>query len=208
MLPIPEDVRRGALIGVVNAIDRDWPFNSLRLSFPGGDSAFTIDPDGGQLYLSTELDFEEKQFYRVKIQAVDFDQDVDKTDQRTGATDIIIQVQNVNDNAPVCNPLSYKSIIFSTLAAGVPIVTLSCTDPDRDPLMATITNGAVVDRFQMNGLSLTSKNLFSYMPDGVYDATMFEVTIQVSDGKYSTDVVAYITVVPQNTLLPLRGRHR
>ncbi|XP_055039749.2 cadherin-related family member 4 isoform X4 [Misgurnus anguillicaudatus] len=202
ILPVPEDVRRGAFIGVVNAIDRDWPFNSLRLSFPGGDSAFTIDPVGGQLYLSTELDFEEKQFHRVKIQAVDFDQDVDKTNQRTGATDIIIQVQNVNDNAPVCNPLSYKSIIFSTLGAGVPIVTLSCTDPDRDPLMATITNGAVVDRFQMNGLGLTSKNLFSYVPDGVYDDTMFEVTVQVSDGKYSTDVVAYITVVPWSTTKP------
>lgn len=49
--------------------------------------------DVGQLYLRSELDFEEKRSHTVQIQAVDFDQDVDRTNQRTSVTDITIQVQ-------------------------------------------------------------------------------------------------------------------
>ncbi|XP_036416084.1 cadherin-related family member 4-like [Colossoma macropomum] len=202
VLPVLEDAQRGSVVGVVTAVDRDWPFNSVRLSIPGGDPLFSIDPIGGQLYLRAELDFEEKQVHTVRVQAVDFGQDTDWTNQRTSATDITIQVQNVNDNAPVCDPVSYESSIFSTLSAGVAIVTLTCTDLDGDILSATITNGAAVDRFQTNGLSLSSKNVFSFVPDGVYDETWYEVTVKVSDGKFSTDAVAYITVVPWTTTKP------
>ncbi|KAG9353249.1 hypothetical protein JZ751_017825 [Albula glossodonta] len=126
--------------------------------------------------------------YRLGLQAVDFDQDVDPS--------------NVNDNPPLCDPVSYESTIFSTRSATLPILSLSCTDADGDVLSATITNGAAVDRFQMNRLTLSSRNAFSYVPGAVYDHTMFEVTIAVSDGKYITDVVAYIYVVPWTTTVP------
>ncbi|KAG7319303.1 hypothetical protein KOW79_017777 [Hemibagrus wyckioides] len=141
VLMVPEDSQHRAVVAVVQAVDQDWPFHSIRLSIAGGHALFSIDPIGGQLYLRSELDFEEKDFHTVKVQAVDFDQDVDRTNLRTSVTDITIQVQNVNDNAPVCDPLSYESTIFSTLAAGVSIVTLTCTDADRYMLTATITNG-------------------------------------------------------------------
>ncbi|MCJ8744200.1 hypothetical protein PDJAM_G00115710 [Pangasius djambal] len=202
VLPVPEDCQRGAVVAVVEAVDQDWPFHAIRLSIAGGHALFSIDPIGGQLYLRSELDFEEKHFHTVKVQAVDFDQDVDRTNQRTSVTDITIQVQNVNDNAPVCDPVSYESTIFSTLAAGVGIITLTCTDADGDALTATITSGAVVDRFQMNGLTLSSRNVFSFVPDGVYDDIWYEVTVRVSDGKFSTDAVVYITVVPWSTTKP------
>ncbi|KAI4876738.1 hypothetical protein NFI96_033831 [Prochilodus magdalenae] len=202
VLLVLEDARRGSVVGLVTAVDQDWPFSSIRLSIPGEDPFFSIDPVGGQLYLRAELDFEEKPVHTVRVQAVDFDQDTDRTNQRTSVTDITIQVQNVNDNTPVCDPVSYESAIFSTLAAGVAIITLTCTDPDGDILTGTITNGAAVDRFQMNGLSLSSRNAFSFVPDGVYDDTWYEVTIKVSDGKFSTDAVVYITVVPWTTTKP------
>ncbi|KAJ8361151.1 hypothetical protein SKAU_G00176760 [Synaphobranchus kaupii] len=199
---VPENTRSGSVVTTVKALDGDWRFDALRYSIPGGDALFSINPVGGQLYLKGSLDFEVKQVYRLMVQAVDFDQDVDLTVQRTGAQDFTIRVLNLNDNPPVCDPVSYESTIFSTRSAGLPILTLSCTDRDGDGLTATITNGAAVDRFQMNGLTLSSRNVFSYVPGAVYDRTMFEVTVAVSDGEHTADVVAYIYVVPWTTTVP------
>ncbi|XP_030634249.1 cadherin-related family member 4-like [Chanos chanos] len=201
-LPVPENARRGSVVGVLKATDADWPFDSVRFSIPGDNDLLAADPATGQLYLRKELDFEEQHRHTVTVQLVDFGQDVDRTNSKTGVAEITIQVENVNDNAPICNPVAYESTIYSTLAAGVPILTLNCNDPDGDVLTTTITNGAAVDRFQMNDLSLSSKNMFSYVPDGVYDDSMFVVTIEVSDGKYSANAVAYITVVPWTTTVP------
>ncbi|KAJ8258603.1 hypothetical protein COCON_G00176150 [Conger conger] len=199
---VPENARWGSVVGTVKAEDGDWRFDALRYSIPGGDALFSINPVGGELYLKGSLDFEEREMYSLSVQAVDFDQDADLTVQRTGFAAITIRVQNLNDNPPVCDPVSYESTIFSTRSAGLPILNLSCTDRDGNLLTATITNGAAVDRFQLSGLTLFSRNIFSYVPGAVYDRTMYEVTIAVSDGKHTTDVVAYIYVVPWSTTVP------
>ncbi|XP_029631264.1 cadherin-related family member 4 isoform X1 [Salmo trutta] len=199
---VPEGTRPGTAVGTVVARDTDWPFDNIRYSITTGDAMFTIDPEGGELYLGGELDFEEQQVYVVGVQAEDYDQDMDRTNRKRGTVDITVQVENVNDNAPVCDPISYESTIFSTLSNKLPILSLSCADADSDRLTATITNGAAVDRFLMTGLSLVSKNVFSYVVDGVYDRTMFEVTISVSDGRHHTEAVAYIYVVPWTTTVP------
>ncbi|KAL2090717.1 hypothetical protein ACEWY4_012980 [Coilia grayii] len=202
VIDVPEDRRRGSVIGSLRATDQDWPFNAVRYSILEGEGEFSLDPIGGQLYLGVDLDFEVQRQYELRVKAVDFDQDVDKTKQRTGIAEITVMVQNVNDNAPVCDPVSYESRIFSTLASNTAILTLTCTDRDGDPLTATITSGAAVDRFEMRVLTLFSRNVFSFIPDGVYDDTYYEITISVSDGKHSTSVVAYILVVPWTTTKP------
>ncbi|CAB1353807.1 unnamed protein product, partial [Coregonus sp. 'balchen'] len=199
---VPEGTRPGTAVGTVVARDTDWPFDNIRYSITSGDAMFTIDPEGGELYLGGELDFEEQQVYVVRAQAEDYEQDVDRTNRKRRTVDITVQVEDVNDNAPVCDPISYESTIFSTLSNKLPILSLSCTDADDDELTATIANGAAVDRFLMTGLSLFSKNVFSYVVDGVYDRTMFEVTISVSDGRHHTATVAYIYVVPWTTTVP------
>ncbi|XP_069043938.1 cadherin-related family member 4-like [Lepisosteus oculatus] len=195
---VPENAPRLAVIGAVKATDRDWEFSAMRYSIISG-SGFSINPKNGELYLRRSLDFETQKVHLLKVQVVDLNQDVDPSNQRTANQEITIHVQNVNDNPPVCNPFVYESTIYSTLAAGIPIITLSCTDIDDDELTATITNGAVTDRFSMNGMSLSSKNTFSYNPEGLFDHTLFEVAIEVSDGKHSTKVLAVVRVIPWTT---------
>ncbi|XP_046881066.1 cadherin-related family member 4-like isoform X1 [Hypomesus transpacificus] len=201
-LNVREDSRLGSAVGEVLARDPDWPFNNIRYSITSGNARFTIHPEGGQMYLGTELDFESQQMHVVTVQAEDYDQDVDRTNRKRKSQNIFIRVENVNDNAPVCMPVSYESTIFSTRSAALPILSLHCSDADNDVLTATITNGAAVDRFQITGLTLFSKNVFSYVVDGVYDHTRFEVTISVSDGRHNTEAVAYIYVVPWTTTTP------
>ncbi|KAF4107334.1 hypothetical protein G5714_011698 [Onychostoma macrolepis] len=93
------------IVGVEKTVDRDCPFKSLQLpnsGISGGDSGFTIDPVRVASFRSQnrELHLEEKQ---------DFDQDVDRTKQQTGATDVTdtVQVQNVKDKAPACDPIHH-----------------------------------------------------------------------------------------------------
>ncbi|KAM3877834.1 cadherin-related family member 4-like [Diretmus argenteus] len=202
VLEVSEDTQPGSAVGVLLAEDKDWPYDNIRFSILSKNHMFSVDPDSGQLYLNAELNFELQQTHEVKVQAEDYNQDVDKTNRKRTLVDITVEVQNVNDNAPVCDPVSYESTILSTRSENLLILTLSCTDADNDVLTATITNGAAVDRFQMTGLMLFSKNVFSYIVDGVYDRTMFEVTMSVSDGRHQTKTVAYIYVVPWTTTTP------
>ncbi|KAM6980737.1 cadherin-related family member 4-like [Aplochiton taeniatus] len=201
-LPVREDTRPGTAVGVLQATDADWPFSNIRYSLLTGQRLLSLDPVGGQLYLNTELDFEAVESHRVTVQAEDYEQDVDKTNRKKRSMDIFIRVVNVNDNAPVCNPVAYESTIFSTQSQQLPILSFECSDLDNDFLTATITNGAAVDRFQLTGFNLFSRNVFSFVVDGVYDRTMFEVTVSVSDGRHQTQAVAYIFVVPWTTTTP------
>ncbi|XP_066556064.1 cadherin-related family member 4-like [Amia ocellicauda] len=198
---VNENTPRAAVIGAVKATDRDWDFNAIRYSIINGEG-FSIDPQSGELYLRRSLDFEHQTIHHLRVQAMDYNQDVDPSMQKSTSEDFSIHVQNINDNPPVCNPFLYESTIYSTLASGEPIITLSCMDIDNNVLTAKITNGAVTDRFSLNGMNLISKNIFSYNPEGLFDRTTFEVNIEVSDGKHSTEVVAIIHVIPWTTTVP------
>lgn len=48
VLLVPEDSLRGTVVAVVEAVDQDWPFHSIRLSIAGGHALFSINPVGGK----------------------------------------------------------------------------------------------------------------------------------------------------------------
>lgn len=47
--PLVQPSLKTPVVLVMNAVDGDWPFNSLRLAISGGDSGFTIDQVGGEI---------------------------------------------------------------------------------------------------------------------------------------------------------------
>ncbi|XP_039626865.1 cadherin-related family member 4-like [Polypterus senegalus] len=200
---VREDTVPGAGVGIVKATDPDWEFNAIGFSITSGNEFF-IDPMTGELYLRTKLDYETQRTILLNVQAVDLNQDIepDPAKQRKSNQEITINVMNVNDNPPVCDPTMSEFSIYSTLKSDKSIVSFSCTDADGNGLTATIITGSATNRFSILGMALYSKNAFSYNPDGVFDPTTFEILVQVSDGKYSTTVVVIVHVVPWVTTAP------
>ncbi|KAK1161473.1 cadherin-related family member 4-like, partial [Acipenser oxyrinchus oxyrinchus] len=198
---VNEDAGRGTVIGMVRATDRDWEHDSIRYSIRGVDQGFSINPKTGELYLRRELDFETQPTHRFVVQAVDLNQDINPSVRKQTTQEVTINVQNVNDNPPECNPF-YETEIYSTLSLTEEILSLTCWDIDGDRLTATLTNGGKNDRFRLNELQLFSKNAFSYNPEGIFDPTFFELRIEVTDGKFSTTVLVIIHVKPWTTTVP------
>ncbi|XP_072255149.1 cadherin-related family member 4-like [Pyxicephalus adspersus] len=121
-------------VGTTRITDIDWPFNNIKFSLAGGDYGnppkFYIEPNTGIIKVRGELDFEEKQRYLVTVHAVDLNNDVqpDPLKQLETFAVVTIIITNVNDEAPVCSPAYYESIIYST--RNTPILKLQCSDKD------------------------------------------------------------------------------
>ncbi|XP_032893244.1 cadherin-related family member 4 [Amblyraja radiata] len=193
-------------VGAVNATDADWVYNDLRFTIVGHDPpTFYIHPFTGEINTLVPLDFERVDTYALTIQAVDMNYDVvfDSFQQRTSYAQYIVNVKNVNDIPPICDPPYYKETIYSTRAANIPITTLSCTDRDSDQLTYRIVGGNINSRFTSRGSTLFSRNAFSYNMDGIYDPTTYELLIQVSDVvdtdsqlQLTTTAIVIVHVIP------------
>uniref|UniRef100_A0A4W3GFS2 Cadherin domain-containing protein n=1 Tax=Callorhinchus milii TaxID=7868 RepID=A0A4W3GFS2_CALMI len=172
---------------------------------------FSIVIFSGKISTLIPLDFESLITYKLTIQAVDINNDVlpDPKQQKTAWAEYTINMQNVNDIPPVCNPSIYEQTIYSTLTGSVPIVTISCTDKDSASLHYSIVGGNTNDRFVSIRNQVYSRNTLSYHSEGVNDQTTFELLIQVTDsedGKQSihltTTATVIIHVVPWTTTFP------
>ncbi|XP_063797523.1 cadherin-related family member 4 [Pseudophryne corroboree] len=212
---INENSPFGTSVGQLNATDADYPFNNVQYSIIGGPTptVFYIVPRTGEIKLLGPLDYETVTSYSLSIMVVDLNNDIhpDPANQRTTYCSITINVQDTNDNPPVCNPPFYNTLIYSTLLTTATVQQLSCSDPDvsTTALYFSIVGGNTNSRFKMSS-SAVMHNLFSYNPDGVYDPTSYELLIQVTDSLvnpiHSTTVTVFVTVVPWTTTQPTTTR--
>ncbi|XP_078517358.1 cadherin-related family member 4-like isoform X2 [Lissotriton helveticus] len=204
-----ENSASGVLVGTVVATDQDWPLNSIQYSIVGGNNQklFYIDSSSGNLYGRTPLDREISSSYSLQIQAVDQNQDVNPANSKTSTKMFTVNVEDVNDNPPVCNPAYYEQTIYSTLGNNVPVTTVMCTDVDATAnLQYSITNGNVNNRFFMNGNQVRSRNLFSFDPFALLDPTSFDLQIEVTDFRFTRMVLVRVHVVPWTTTAPTTKR--
>ncbi|KAJ8394820.1 hypothetical protein AAFF_G00041750 [Aldrovandia affinis] len=211
-LSVREDAAPGTTIGSVSATDRDCP-HTVRYSVVGttGQSPirFYVGPSSGQIHLLSHLDFEEQTSYGLQIEAVDIDQDSapEPKNQRTAVCTLIVNVENVNDNPPVCDPPHYRASILSTLSAAVEILTVACSDADNptQDLVYSVAGGNTNNRFAMNGDRLVSRGAFSFQTPGVFDPTVYELSVRVEDRGtpvLSTIATVIVSVVPWTTTRP------
>ncbi|XP_078518372.1 cadherin-related family member 4-like [Lissotriton helveticus] len=208
---VNEDAPFDTVIGSVNATDKDYKFNNVQYMISGGDSnnppLFYINPRSGEIHLLSSLDFEKRTTYNLVVQVVDLNNDIlpDPKAQKTATCPITIQVQDINDNPPICNPPFYDVTIYSTLSIQAPILTLQCDDIDLNSVLSySVVGGNINNRFNLAGAEIFHST-FSYIPGGVYDPLTFELLIKVTDSpapQFSTTATVIIHVVPWTTTVP------
>ncbi|XP_045061047.1 protocadherin gamma-A10-like isoform X12 [Coregonus clupeaformis] len=127
---VMEDAPKGTYITTVNASDADSGSNghiSYYLSKLKGNTVdiFSIDMATGTIYVSGQIDYEKDNKYEIRVEAKD----------QGGLTDsskVVIEVQDVNDNAPVINVMSFSSPVSEDAPPGTTIAIINVKDADSE----------------------------------------------------------------------------
>ncbi|KAM9795080.1 protocadherin gamma-A10-like [Neosynchiropus ocellatus] len=126
-LSVMENVPTGTNIVTVNATDADSGSNGLiTYSLSSSESdLFKIDGKTGSISVSGQLDFEKQRKYELIVQAKDQGGFV-------GMSKVIVDVIDVNDNAPVLNIMSILNPVSEDSPPGTTIAIFNIKDSDSE----------------------------------------------------------------------------
>ncbi|KAM5231412.1 cadherin-related family member 3-like isoform 1-T1 [Hipposideros larvatus] len=129
---VPETSGAFYKVGRVTAIDEDHPPNCVTYKITSGDiqviQRFWIHPLSGMIELTTQPDYETVKQYNLTVEGVD----CDRFQPRTAMTLVTVDIEDENDEAPVCTPSLYKAVIFDNVVAGTNINGFELNCHDRD----------------------------------------------------------------------------
>ncbi|XP_036247780.1 protocadherin alpha-6-like [Molothrus ater] len=128
---LPENAERGTLVIRLNATDLDEGANSnisyslQMLSPQDGRDVFRIDKNSGKILLTGDLDFEDVNLYRLQVDATD-----KGTPPLSGHCKVVLEVVDVNDNAPEVWVTSLSVPVAEDASVGTVVALLSVSDRD------------------------------------------------------------------------------
>ncbi|NXP45665.1 PCDA2 protein, partial [Heliornis fulica] len=128
---LPESAAKGTLVARVNATDPDEGVNkeffySIVSSVPAGSrELFSIDPKSGEIRLTGALDFEDVRLQQLQIEARDKGHP-----SLSGHCKVVLEVLDVNDNAPEVWVTSLSVPVPEDAAVGTVVALLSVSDRD------------------------------------------------------------------------------
>ncbi|KAM8994262.1 protocadherin alpha-6-like isoform 2-T2 [Ara ararauna] len=128
---LPENSERGTIVYRVTATDLDEGTNrnvsySLQNLFPqNGRDVFGIDRNSGEIRLQGDLDFEDIGVYRLQVDAAD-----QGNPPLSGHCKVVVEVLDVNDNAPEVWVTSLSVPVPEDAAVGTVVALLSVSDRD------------------------------------------------------------------------------
>lgn len=191
-IPVSEDTPLSSTIYVVDAHDIDSSDNGrVHYSLVNSSNLFVIDSQSGCIKLKRKLDYERKKQHKFVVIATDSGRPM-----RSSTMDVTINVQDVNDNAPVFSETAYEFEVSESVKPNTKFAQPRADDADS-------RNNARVTYFIHNGANL---NIFGIFPsDGfLYTKTMLDHEVQ---DRYDLHVVAIDNGIPaMSTTVPVTIR--
>ncbi|XP_014384475.1 PREDICTED: protocadherin alpha-9-like [Myotis brandtii] len=178
-----ENTRNGTLVLRLNASDLDEGSNShILYSFatdvsPDTAATFCIEPVTGEIKVNGKIDFEETQLWKLQIEAVD-----NGSPPMFGHCTILIEVVDINDNAPELLVTSLSLPVPEDALLGTVIALISVTDHDAG------VNGQVTCSLTPQSpfkLMPTFKNYYSLVLDSALDrekVSHYQLVVTARDG--------------------------
>ncbi|XP_043981143.1 neural-cadherin-like isoform X3 [Gambusia affinis] len=137
--------------------DKDADQGAIRYSIhgQGAESHFMINDITGEMYAQRTMDREERAVWRFVVMATD-----EEGEGLTGFTDVIINVWDINDNAPtfVCAPDNCHSSVAENSPPGTFVVEMTAVDLDD---AAVGQNAILTYRITDNAQNSDNANLFT-----------------------------------------------
>uniref|UniRef100_A0A3Q4GWT2 Protocadherin gamma-B7-like n=1 Tax=Neolamprologus brichardi TaxID=32507 RepID=A0A3Q4GWT2_NEOBR len=123
-----ENALRGTIIATVSAVDADQGYNgNVTYSFThledGSACPFEINSNTGAIKLVGDIDYEASPNYEINLQAKD-------PWGVTGASKLVIEIVDENDNSPVVTMASYSGKISEDSPPGTVVALISVQDKD------------------------------------------------------------------------------
>ncbi|XP_029918439.1 protocadherin beta-15-like [Myripristis murdjan] len=179
IVQLKENSPIGAVVVQVNATDLDEGLNGEVVYSFGNDvdgyvrALFNLNSVTGELTVAEIIDFEESSRYEIDIQASDKGTAALTTDKS-----VIINVIDVNDNAPEIEVTSFSRALPEDSKPGTTVALISVTDSDSDlngKVMCFINQGAsftLTPSLQNNMYSLVTKSSLDREQQSHYDVTI------------------------------------
>uniref|UniRef100_A0A3Q2I0C2 Cadherin domain-containing protein n=1 Tax=Equus caballus TaxID=9796 RepID=A0A3Q2I0C2_HORSE len=180
---LPENARNGTLVIRLNASDLDEGSNShILYSFatdvsPNTEASFRIDSASGEIRVNGKIDFEETKLWKLQIEAVD-----KGNPPMFGHCTILIEVLDINDNAPELLVTSLSLSVPEDASLGTVIALISANDRDAGG------NGQVTCSLTPPvpfKLVSTFKNYYSLVLDSALDrenVSAYAIVVTAQDG--------------------------
>ncbi|XP_076985419.1 cadherin-related family member 4 [Tamandua tetradactyla] len=185
---VQEDAGPHTLLGSVVGTDMDYPHDSIEYYAAGESATFAVDRLSGEVHLLAPLDYEQQRLYRLTVLLIDYGQDQDPTRHRSGSCTITIEVQDVNDHAPECEPVFQELTIHTHSGRSVEVTKMSCwipQEPQRLAFSYNIVGGNSQSRFSLQGTVLVHSDPVLWPPWPEQPHT-YQLLIRVADAGPST----------------------
>ncbi|XP_054072287.1 cadherin-related family member 4 isoform X2 [Rissa tridactyla] len=194
----------GSAVGRVAGSDRDYPPDSLEYSLEGGTGPtqpFSIDTRTGDIRVVGPLDSQRYKRYRLMVRLTDTRNDLDPAKRWSRLCDVVVRLQAVPNQAPVCTPEVQELWIMARLGSRQPVTRLACQGSlDGAALAYAIAGGNEDGRFWLEG------NTLFYLSNDLAEPRTFVLLVEVwgSPGapRRSTVVALVVHVTPWTTPVP------
>ncbi len=178
-ISIPENIAKGSLLITVNATDADTISNShigyyFEHTTPKIRELFSVDPSSGEIRLIGELDFEESAIHEFKIQAKD-------QGGLSDSSEVIVEVTDVNDNAPKITLMSFSNNIPENAPLGTVVAMINIQDSDSEENRKI---SCFIDRDLPFKIESSLTNYYSIVTDSELDRediSEYNITITAKD---------------------------
>ncbi|XP_068273230.1 protocadherin gamma-B5-like [Nyctibius grandis] len=126
--PVPEDAAVGTVVALLNVKDRDSGENGHVSCELSGEAPLSLVASSGGSYkvvTASELDREQAAEHRVTVVAMDRG-----SPSLSSRAELVLEVSDVNDNAPVFEEAEYSAYVAENNAAGAAVVRVLARDAD------------------------------------------------------------------------------
>nr|XP_046152235.1 protocadherin gamma-A5-like [Oncorhynchus gorbuscha] len=175
---VMENAPKGTYITTVNASDADSGSNGIVMYYFSNlkenlADIFDIDETTGKISVVGQIDFEKDKKYDIRVEAKD----------QGGLTDlgkVVIEIVDINDNAPVINIMSFTSPVSEDAAAGTTIAVVNVKDSDSE------RNGQITCSVDTNSFKIKSSlsSYYTLISDVAFDRETtpeYNITITATD---------------------------
>ncbi|XP_047190147.1 protocadherin alpha-2-like isoform X11 [Scophthalmus maximus] len=180
---VKENAAPGELVIKLNATDLDEGMNSkilysfLKRGNIDPSNIFDLNSESGEITVKGTLNYEETPAYEVRVQAVD-----QGTSPRSAHAKLLIEIIDVNDNAPEISVTSLMTPVKEDAELGTIVAFLTVSDKDggNNGVANCQVEGSVPFKLKSN-----YKNDYSLVVDGPLDrenTSLYNVTIIATDG--------------------------
>ncbi|XP_047209232.1 protocadherin gamma-A5-like isoform X5 [Girardinichthys multiradiatus] len=177
---VSENAPKDTYVTAVNASDADFGSNCIvTYHFSDRNSAlnnlFRMDKTSGMIYINGDIDYEKDKKFELRIDAKD----------QGGLTDsskVIIEVIDVNDNAPVISVMSFTNAVSEDSPLGTTVGIINVKDLDSG------NNGQVSCKVEGNSpfkIKSNLRNYYTLVADSVLDresVSEYNITVVATDG--------------------------